>query len=113
MPSAVAWRRSAGQRARRKHLRPGVQAVEILADHPRVVEHGAFIGDQARDLAERIVGDEIRIRRDRGHHPPNGLEPFVQPRLDRDRHDLAHVRRRGVVVQSHALCLLAHQGDCF
>ncbi len=88
-----------------KHLRPVVQAVQILADHARVVEHGAVVGDQAGDLAERIVPVEVGVGLDRRHLALDQLEPVAQPGLDRHRHDLAHVRRGDVVVELHAACL--------
>ena len=68
MPSASAWRRSAVQRRRRPagHLRPVVQAVQILADHPQIEERHAGVGDQAGNLAERIVGVQLGNRSDRG-----------------------------------------------
>ena len=108
MPSPSAWRRSALQRAgpaAREHLRPVVQAVEILADHRRIIERRAVLGDQARDLAERIVSSEIGIRLDRAHRSGDRLDPVVLASLDRHRHDLARVWRCHVVVQLHGPCL--------
>src|SRR5690606_22169390 len=88
-------RRSGG----RKHLRAVVQAVQILADHARIVERRAVVGDQAGHLAERIVPDQIGVRLDGRHQPGDRLDPVLQAGLDHDRHDLAHERRRAVVVQ--------------
>ena len=57
-PSPSAWRRSAVHRAGLscwKQLRPGVQRVEIFADHDEVIERRAVVQHQCRKFAQRIV----------------------------------------------------------
>ena len=54
--------------ARRTRARQEVatgQIVQVFADHAAVEENGAVVGDQCRDLAQRVVDDDRPVGLDR------------------------------------------------
>ena len=57
------------------------EPVEVLADHPRVVEHLAFVGDEARYLAERVHGLDGVVGAHRRDRLVDELEPVEQAGL--------------------------------
>ena len=72
MPSAIACCFSARQRARAtrgEHRQRVAHGVEVLADHRAVEQRQPVIGDQARHLRQRVVGQQlggrvVRVGRD-------------------------------------------------
>src|SRR5581483_7680706 len=67
------------------------ERVEILADDRRVIERGAIVGDERRDLADRIAGAQRLVRIYRSQRDADQLDCSVEPELVRGDADLAHV----------------------
>ena len=96
-----AQRRHPRRQRGRNELRSVVQPIEIFADHRRVVEHGAVVQHQRRDLGQRIFLHQRRVRPGGGDHGAHAVETTGKPELVRRDHHLAHERRAGRPMQFH------------
>ena len=83
------------------------QPVQVFADHAAVVERHALIGDERRDLAQRILRDDAGVAVDRGRVGGDELDPVAQPELGGRDQALAHERRSGGVEDLQAFPVTA------
>src|SRR6266700_1879837 len=63
--------------------------VEILDDHPAVVEHRAVVGDERRHLSQRVLFDDRPVPVDDVRLGREEFDALAQTQLDRGNHDLA------------------------
>jgi hypothetical protein len=104
-PSAIASVRSAFQRAAPLggDQLAAAERVQVLHDHLRLDELQAVVGDQRRDLHQRVVLRDVRVRHRGIGRLGHLLDPAIEPVLDGDDHHLAHEGRERRVQKLHRL----------
>ncbi|MNF94048.1 hypothetical protein D3C84_767460 [compost metagenome] len=76
--------------------------VEVIEDHPAVVDDVAIGQAQGGDFAQRVVVDQRQVRVDRGEHAVLQGHTVLLTGFVQQHHDFTNEGRKRVVVQGHA-----------
>ena len=67
------------------------QIVQVLADHPAVIQSHTIVGDQGWNLAQRVVGNDVGIAVDRMRAGREQRDAIAQAEFIGDDHAFADV----------------------
>ena len=93
------------------------QIVQVLADDAAVIQSYAIVGDQGRDFAQRVVGDDVGIPVDGVRTGRQQGDAIAQAEFIGDDHAFTDVGGGGCKVKFHGnsirqgTCLACHAAD--